>query len=439
MSSYPPRLALKPVGGPVSADVRLPGSKSITNRALLLAGLAKGESTLRGALHSEDTEVMTEALRALGVEIEGAENLRVRGLGGKFAAPSRSVLFIGNSGTTVRFLAAAACLMPEGTEITLDGVPRMRERPIGDLLSALSALGARTELTGGTVGPPVKIHGGGLPGGKCSLKGDISSQFLTGVLMAAPCAEKDVDITIVGELISKPYIEITRAVMQAFGADFENENYRRLRVRAGAGYRGTDYEIEADASNASYFMAAAALTGGRVKLTNLGMSSIQGDRRFTEVLEKMGCQVAGGSTLEIRGPAKLKAVDVDMEAIPDTAQTLAVLAAFADGPSRVTGLASLRVKETDRVTAITRELTKLGARVEEGPESWLIHPLREGAPREAVIDTYSDHRMAMAFAVAGLRRPGVVIDNPACVAKTFPDFWRRWSEAFPVAPTSANR
>lgn len=431
LRDYPASLTLRPLDGrPVDADVNLPGSKSITNRALLLAALADGTSTLTGALRSEDTVYMADALRDLGVTVEedGAK-ITVTGRGGHFAHPAKSTLFIGNSGTTVRFLTAAACLMPEGSDVVLDGVARMRERPIRDLLGALITLGVNAEAVNGHGCPPVRVRGGGLPGGRCSLRGDVSSQYLTALLQVAPYAKSDVDITIVGGLISKPYIEITRAVMNAFGADFENDEYLSLHIRSGQRYHGIDYSIEADASNASYFMAAAAVTGGRVKLQNLGSTSIQGDIAFADVLERMGCRITRGAQIEVTGPKKLKAVDADMTLIPDTAQTLAAAAIFADGPSHITGIGSLRVKETDRIAAITNELRKLGARVDEGPENWTIYPI-EKAPESAAIATYEDHRMAMSFAVAGLRLPDITIDDPGCVAKTFPDFWETWKEAF---------
>ena len=237
-------------------------------------------------------------------------------------------------------------------------------------------------------------------------------------------------IDIVSDLVSKPYVDMTQAVMRSFGVEMENEEYRRLTVRAGQRYAAREYAVEADASNASYFFAAAAVTGGRVVVENLSASSFQGDICFLDVLERMGCRVDRGETLTVTGPERLQAVDADMEAIPDTAQTLAVVAAFADGPSRIRGLSSLRVKETDRVQAIAKELPKLGVRVEEGRDEWTIHPPRDGQYRGAAINTYDDHRMAMSFAVAGLRVPGVVVNDPACVAKTFPDFWQRWGRAF---------
>jgi len=431
MAVYPEQLSLSPVSGPVTAAVHLPGSKSITNRALLLAALADGDSHLIAPLHSDDTFYMAQALRDLGVRIQETpeHDFHVHGTGGAFQAPTKP-LFIGNSGTTVRFLTAAACLAPAGTDVVLDGVARMRERPIRDLLGALLTLGVDAESVNGHGCPPVRVRGGGLPGGSCRLRGDVSSQFLTALLQIAPYAHQDVAIEIVGDLISKPYIGITQNVMQAFGVEMVNEGYKRLYVSSGQRYQGRDYAIEADASNASYFFAAAAVTGGTVVIENLSADSIQGDIRFADVLERMGCMVKRGKTITVTGPAQLGRIEADMEALPDMAQTLAVVAAFADSPSHITGLASLRVKETDRLMAIATELPKLGVRVELGHDDWTIYPPQNSNYNGAVIDTYDDHRMAMSFAIAGLRIPGVVINNPGCVAKTFPDFWERWEEAF---------
>ncbi len=431
---YPAQLSLSPPPAPVQAHVRLPGSKSLTNRALLLAALADGTSRLLHPLHSDDTAFMTEALRCLGVCIDHeADTVVVRGMGGYLSASTCAHLFIGNSGTTVRFLTAAACLTPPDTSVVLDGSARMRERPIRDLLGALLLLGVRAESVNGHGCPPVRVHGGGMPGGACRMAGDVSSQFLSALLQVAPYARQDVEIEIVGDLVSKPYVDMTQAVMRAFGADMENDNYQRLRVRAGQRYHARNYAIEADASNASYFLAAAAVTGGTVTLNNLGTGSIQGDVRFVDVLERMGCTVTRGAQITVTGPARLSAIEIDMEDIPDTAQTLAVCAAFADGPSRISGLASLRVKETDRLRAVATELPKLGVRVEEGPEYWVIYPPTDSLYLPAEIDTYDDHRMAMAFALTGLRIPGVTINEPGCVAKTFPDFWHRWNAAFYTA------
>ena len=312
----------------------------------------------------------------------------------------------------------------------LDGVARMRERPIRDLLGALLTLGVVAESVNGHGCPPVRVRGGGLPGGDCRLRGDVSSQFLTALLQVAPYAGRDVRIEIVGDLISKPYIDITQSVMHSFGVEMQNDEYRRLSVKAGQRYVGREYVVEADASNASYFLAAAAVTGGSVTLENLGSHSIQGDIQFVDVLERMGCSISRGEKLSITGPSRLQGIEADLEAIPDTAQTLAVVAAFAEGPSHLTGLASLRVKETDRLKAITTELSKLGVRVDEGRDDWTITPPPDGLYTAGAIDTYDDHRMAMSFAVAGLRVPGITVNDPGCVAKTFPDFWERWERAF---------
>ena len=378
---------------------------------------------------------MAQALSALAFRIvENADgDYLVGGVSGRFSAPEKA-LFVGNSGTTVRFLTAAACLAPAETHVVLDGVARMRERPIRDLVGALLTLGVEAECVNGHGCPPVRVRGGGMPGGATRLRGDVSSQFLSALLQVAPYAEQDVRIDIVGDLISKPYIDITQAVMREFGVSMENDGYQRLRVKSGQHYTARDFTIEADASNASYFLAAAAVTGGTVTLENLGSGSIQGDVHFAEVLEAMGCHVRRTSgQLTVTGPPRLQGVSIDMEAMPDMAQTLAVVAAFADGPSRINGLASLRVKETDRLKAVARELPKLGVGIEEGRViigSSL--PPRQGQWQGGEIDTYADHRMAMSFAVAGLRIPGVVIHDPGCVAKTFPDFWQRWRGAFGV-------
>lgn len=428
---YPAQMHLAPPPRSVQASVTISGSKSITNRVLLLAALANGTSHLRAPLHSDDTFYMAQCLRDLGVSVEQTSegDFTVHGAGGTFTAPAKA-LSVGNSGTTVRFLTAAACLAPAGTDVVLDGVARMRERPIRDLLGALLTLGVHAESINGHGCPPVRVRGGGLPGGACKLRGDVSSQFLSALLQVAPYAQRDVSIEIVGELISKPYVDITQSVMRSFGVELVNEDYRWLTVPAGQRYAAQEYAIEADASNASYFLAAAAITGGTVTLENLSSASIQGDAKFVDVLERMGCQVTRGQHLTVTGPDHLSPVTADMDAMPDMAQTLALVCAFADGPSRITNLGSLRVKETDRVAAVAKELPKLGVRVEEGRDFWTITPPPDGAYQSAEIDTYDDHRMAMSFALAGLRIPGVVINDPKCVAKTFPDFWQRWDTAF---------
>lgn len=429
IASYPPSLTFRPLARTPDATVAVPGSKSITNRALLAAGLAQGDSILIGALDADDTRRMTECLSALGVSIEAAgDNLRIAGTGGRFAAPQTS-LFVGNSGTTIRFLTAAAPLAPEGASVVLDGVERMRARPIRDLIDAMVQLGCRAAYLGAAGCPPVRVAGGGLKGGCCTVRGDVSSQYLSALLLTAPAAAQDTRIQIAGDLASRPYVDLTAAVMESFGARIESQSPADLLVPARLGYRGRAYVVEPDASNAAYFLAAAALAEGKVTVNGIGSASLQGDSRFVDVLQAMGCQVSQEETsTTVIGPAQLQAIDCDMRAIPDTAQTAAVLALFAAGKSRLTGLETLRVKETDRIEALATELSKLGAAVEAADDALTISP--PAAVSAAAIDTYDDHRMAMSFALAGLREPKIVINDPGCVAKTFPDFWFRWNGVF---------
>jgi 3-phosphoshikimate 1-carboxyvinyltransferase len=408
--------------GPVRATIRPPGSKSITNRALVCAALADGPSTLAGALDSEDTQVMIDALRTLGIAVDhdrAAATLRIDGCGGELPS-EKADLYVANSGTTVRFLTAMLTL-GHGT-FRLDGTPRMRERPIRDLLDALRQLGGDASSESDTGCPPVVVRGAGLSGGPASVAGDISSQFLSGILMAAPYARKPVDLVVSGELVSKPYVDMTLSVMRAFGVDAEVEGYRRFLIPAGK-YGGRQYEIEPDASAASYFFAAAAVTGGEVTVEGLSRESLQGDVAFCDCLAKMGCRVgyeAGAITVSAPAEKRLRGIEVDMNAISDTVQTLGVVALFADGPTTITGVAHIRHKETDRLAALAAELRKLGADVAELDDGLRIVP---GAMRGAVIDTYDDHRMAMSLAVAGLVQPGVLIRDPACTAKTYPGFF----------------
>jgi 3-phosphoshikimate 1-carboxyvinyltransferase len=439
--------------------VRVPGSKSLTNRALVAAALASGESRLEGGLRSDDTEVMIEALRALGCAIElGAAAWRVRGLGGKLAAP-KAPLFAGNSGTTARFLTAAATLA-DGP-VVIDGSARMRERPIQDLVDALVALGARVQVQGPqgreaaaqraegerSAGPrsqgreaaaqraegersiirpgcpPVRVEGGGLPGGRAVIDASRSSQYVSAVLLAAPYAPAGVELALRGGLlVSRPYVELTLALMRAFGAAAGWTAEGGLRVEPGHPYRGRVYAIEPDASAAVYPLCAAAIAGGRVRVAGFPPGSIQADLALLPILERMGCRVARGPEgLEVTGPeADLRGVDVDMNALPDAALALAVVALFAEGPTRIRNVANLRIKETDRLAALECELRKLGASARSGIDFLEITP---GPPRPAAIDTYEDHRMAMAFALAGLRIPGVSIRDPGCVSKTWPEYF----------------
>ena len=414
-------IEIEPLSAPIDAVVRPPGSKSITNRALVCAALAEGNSVLRGALDSEDTQVMIEGLRALGIKVEAQDarkTLIVEGCAGKIPARSAKI-HVGNSGTTIRFLTALATLGRGNFE--LDGIPRMRERPIGDLADSLNQLGADVRCLSPDRCPPVSIEATGLDGGEVAIRGDISSQYLSGLLMAAPCAQRDVEIDVQGTLVSVPYVAMTLAVMKAFGADAAAESdYQRLRVSHQADYRGCDYEVEPDASAASYFWAAAAIAGGTVTVEGLHRDSLQGDVLFVECLEKMGCQATWlPDRITVEG-GKLKGIEVDMNAISDTVQTLAVVALFAEGPTRIRNVAHIRHKETDRIAAVATELRKLGAEVQASDDALEIVP-RELSP--ASIDTYNDHRMAMSFALAGLRTQGVVIRDPGCTRKTYPNFF----------------
>jgi len=417
-----PELAIRP-RGPLDAAVRVPGSKSITNRAALIAALARGSSTLTGCLASDDTEAMREGLRALGVAIAvDGDTWRVEGRAGVLRAPTAPI-DARASGTTARFLTAAAVLA-DGP-VTIDGTPRMRERPIVDLSDCLVALGAGVEVLGANGCPPVRTKGGGLAGGRAPIDARRSSQFVSAVLLAAPYARRDVTLDPVeGVMVSTPYVDLTLDAMRAFGADARWLPGGSLHVVAGRHYAGRPFAVECDASAAAYPFCAAAIAGGRVRVDGVPAGSLQSDFRLVDVLERMGCTVqreATAVTVERANGAPLVGVDVDMNEMPDAALALAVVALFADGPTRIENVANLRIKETDRLAALETELRKLGARAETGPDWLAIEP---GPLRGAVIDTYDDHRMAMSFALAGLRVPGVVIRDPGCVAKTWPDYFR---------------
>jgi 3-phosphoshikimate 1-carboxyvinyltransferase len=405
---------------PVSGTIRPPGSKSITNRALVCASLAEGTSLLSGVLDSNDTRMMIDSLERLGIEFRpdlDNSQLEVTGCAGRLPR-HEAELFVGNSGTTVRFLTSMVAL-GRGT-YRLDGVPRMRQRPIQDLIDALQHLGVEIRSDQATGCPPITVVTQGLRGGTVPMRGDTSSQFLSGLLMAAPYARQPVDIELVGSLVSQPYVTMTCRVMEAFGAEVEiDRDARHMRVPTGA-YRAARYAIEPDASAASYFWAAAAITGGRVRVTGLSRDALQGDVAFCDCLEQMGCRVDFGTDyIEVTG-GPLQGIDVDMNAISDTVQTLGAVALFADGPTRISGVGHIRHKETDRISDLARELRKFGARVDEHAAGLTIHP---GPRRAAVVDTYDDHRMAMSLALPGLRIPGVVINNPSCTAKTYPGFF----------------
>lgn len=412
------RLKVAPTG-PLNATIRPPGSKSITNRALICAAWAAGESRLTGALESEDTGVMVTALQALGLEVDhdsAAQSIRV--VGGAGVLPNeKAELSVENSGTTIRFLTAmlSAC----GGEFRLNGTARMRERPIGDLLDALQQLGGGAVSEADNGCPPVHITGKGLPGGETTIRGNISSQFLSGLLMAAPYAERTVTITVDGELVSKPYVTMTLGVMSSFGIDIDEGDLAKFSIPPGR-YRRTDYAIEPDASAASYFWGAAAVTGGTITVEGLNREAMQGDVKFCDCLEQMNCAVDwAADRITVRG-GELRGIDVDMSAISDTVQTLAVVALFAKGPTTITGVAHIRHKETDRIGDLACELRKLGANVDELADGLRITP---NELRSAEIDTYNDHRMAMSFAIAGLGVPGITINDPGCTRKTYPNFF----------------
>jgi 3-phosphoshikimate 1-carboxyvinyltransferase len=413
-------LELKPASR-AAGTVRLPGSKSISNRVLLLAALAQGATELDGLLDADDTRVMREALARLGVSFEGNT---VKGVGGPFPV-KQADLFLGNAGTAFRPLTAALAF--SGGEYRLSGVPRMHERPIGDLVDALRGIGARIDYLGKEGFPPLAVHPGRLSLEKLRVRGDVSSQFLTALLMALPLAGKPARVEVQGELISRPYVEITLNVMKRFGIEVKRTGWRYFDVPAGAYRSPGKIYVEGDASSASYFLAAGAIGGGPVRVEGVGRGSIQGDVRFTEVLERMGARVSmEADAIEVSGEKKLKPVDMDMNHIPDAAMTAAVLALFADGPSTIRNVASWRVKETDRLAAMATELRKLGAQVEEGADFLKISP-PAALKGNVLVDTYDDHRMAMSFSLAALGGVPVRINDPQCVAKTFPEYFEVFS------------
>lgn len=420
----PDVLTIEPIAH-AEGEVRLPGSKSISNRALLLAALADGTTELDGLLDADDTRVMVAALRTLGVAVEvDGERARVKGCGGDF--PVRAAdLFMGNAGTAMRPLAAALAFA--GGSYRLDGVARMRERPIGDLVDALNALGARIAYESAPGYPPIRIEPAALAArDRVDIKGDVSSQFASGLLMAAPliAPESGLTVRVPGALISQPYVALTIALMRGFGVEVERVDaggaaFRVPRARYRAPGR---FAIEGDASGASYFLALGAIAGGPVRVFGAGRASVQGDIAFADLLERMGASIRWGDDwIEARAMGRLRAIDYDCTAIPDAAMTAAVAALFADGTTRLTGIGSWRVKETDRIAAMATELRKLGAAVETGDDWLKIEP--PSRLQEATIDTYDDHRIAMCFALAAAGGVPVHIRDPQCVAKTFPDYF----------------
>lgn len=419
-AARPDPLPVVPLDGPVDAVVRPPGSKSITNRALVCAALADGTSRLQGALRADDTEAMIGCLRELGITVRAdGTTLTVRGGAGRPPVDG-AVLDARLSGTTSRFVAPLAVL--GGATVVLDGAPPLRVRPMGDLLDALAALGADVVPLGEAGRLPVQLSApGGLRGGSVRVRGDASSQFLSGLLLSGPAMAGGLEVEVEGRLVSEPYVRMTVGVMRDFGAVVDlDDDLRRLRVHPG-GYVARDLVVEPDASAASYFFAAAAITGGRVRVEGLGPGSLQGDVGFVDVLARMGATVVGSpGAIEVTGPDRLHGVTVDLTELSDTAQTLAAVAPFADSSTTVSGIGFIRGKETDRIGAVVAELRRLGVDAGEDPDGFTVRP---GRPHGGVVSTYDDHRMAMSFALIGLVVPGVSIADPGCVAKTYPGFW----------------
>ena len=416
--------------------VRLPGSKSISNRVLLLAALSNGVTVVRDLLRSDDTDRMLEGLQTLGVSVESLGNnaYKVTGCGGNFPVKDAE-LFLGNAGTAFRPLTAALALA--GGSYQLSGVARMHERPIGDLVDALRQLGANIDCLGNDGFPPLQIHPAKLAGDTAQVRGNVSSQFLTALLMALPLLGRTVTVDVVGELISKPYIEITLAMMARFGVTVQRNGWQSFTVTAGSCYVSPgEIYVEGDASSASYFLAAGAIGGGPVRVLGVGSASVQGDVKFSDELAKMGAVISMGENwIEATAPAdgKLKAIELDCNHIPDAAMTLATTALFAKGTTTLRNIASWRVKETDRIAAMATELRKLGAVVEEGEDFICVTPANL---KPAAIDTYDDHRMAMCFSLAAFGTP-LRINDPRCVAKTFPDYFQRFAAATKAAPVIA--
>lgn len=413
------RVEIRP-NGPLRASIRPPGSKSITNRALLCAALAEGESVLTGALDCDDTRAMIDGLRRLGIAVEhdrAAATVRVTGRSGDL--PSGEVeLYAADSGTTARFLTAIAAL-GHGT-YRIDGSPRMRGRPIGDLLEALGQLGAEVVSQSGNGCLPVLVHGRGLRGGRATLAGDVSSQFLSGLLMSAPYADADVELAVVGTLVSRPFVDMTLAVMASFGVVADEPEPGHFTVSAGQRYRARRYEIEPDATAAGYFLAAAAITQGEVTVEGLSRDSLQGDMAFCECLRRMGCEVRYDLDRVTVSGRQLQGIEIDMGAISDAVPTLAVAALLATGETTIRGVAHIRRKESDRIGDLAAELRKFGAKVAEHDDGLTITP---GPLHGAEVDPHDDHRLAMSLALVGLSVPGVVVRNPGCVAKTYPRFF----------------
>ncbi|WP_350433230.1 3-phosphoshikimate 1-carboxyvinyltransferase [Shewanella sp. H8] len=407
----------------IDGEINIPGSKSISNRALLLATLAKGSTTLTNLLDSDDIRYMLASLKQLGINYKLSDDktvCTVEGNAGPISSDAAQSLFLGNAGTAMRPLCAALTL-GQG-EFTLTGEPRMEERPIGDLVDALRQLGADVTYLKNDGFPPLTIKATGLNGGDVEIAGDLSSQFLTALLMVAPLTKDSVNIKIKGELVSKPYIDITIALMKQFGVEVINHQYQRFEIKAGQQYVSPGKVlVEGDASSASYFLAAGAIQGGEVKVTGVGRLSIQGDVKFADALAQMGADIEWGDDFIIARKSNLSAIEMDMNHIPDAAMTIATAALFAKGTTKLTNIYNWRIKETDRLAAMATELRKVGAIVEEGYDYITITPPE--ALNTAAINTYNDHRMAMCFSLMAFADCGITINDPDCTSKTFPDYF----------------
>ncbi|AFY36053.1 3-phosphoshikimate 1-carboxyvinyltransferase [Calothrix sp. PCC 7507] len=417
-------LAIPTPNRPVDATVEIPGSKSLTNRALLVAALAQGDSILENALFSDDSEYFAKCLEDLGIPIALNSQLaqvQVSGKGGEI--PNKQAdLFVGLAGTAARFISALVAL--GNGEYRLDGVPRMRERPMGDLLNVLQAGGVNINFEGNPGFMPYTIYGQGFAGGHVRLPANQTSQQLSALLMIAPYAQQDTIIEVEGTMVSQSYVKMTCRLMADFGVEVTQTNENLFEIKAGQRYQARQYTIEPDASNASYFFAAAAITGGRVRVQHLTKQSSQGDILWLNVLEQMGCQIyEGDDYTEVRGPEQLQGIDIDMNDMSDLVQTLGAIAPFATSPVTIRNVEHIRYKETERIRAVVTELQRLGVKVEEFADGLRIEP---SAITPTAIETYHDHRMAMAFAVTGLKAPGIVIKDPGCTAKTFPDYFTRF-------------
>lgn len=418
-------IKIKTLETTLDASVTVPASKSYTNRALILAAIADGESLIETPLKSDDTLFMAEALRLFGVDVvEGENNFKITGTGGKLKSPEKEI-YVGNAGTAMRFLATFAVLSSHKTVLT--GDERMKERPIEDLLKALRDLGFTARSINGNGCPPIEVQGGETISRQISLPGNLSSQYLTSLLLSLPILGKPITINIQGELTSAPYIDITLDILSDFGITIERVGDKSFHIDPNQRYLAKKYMVQGDASSASYFFAAAAVTGGKVTVRGINPATLQGDIKFLDMLEEMGCQIEKQNNSVTVTGKKLKGICIDMNRMPDVVQTAAITALFAEGNTRITNVANLRIKETDRISALSGELKKLGAGIKEGKDWIEIQP---GQYQGATIDTYNDHRMAMSFAVAGLKIPGVSIKNPQCVNKSFPGFFNFWDTLY---------